>query len=149
MAKKRIAIDLANVNAATDGKRLTTLAWGDEVEVVGEDDKGLTVHLQRLSDKGASLALTPIEGRIKRPAKESGVKVSDITEPAAGPGTVLRLDFVDVQQGDGAVLQTPGGAVMLIDGGDNQLFSRYLAARFQGSSAAQPRDIDCILVTHG
>lgn len=149
MAKKRIAIDLANVHAPDNGKPLTTLAWGDEVEVVAEDDKGITVHLQRLADTGASFTLTPVEGRIKRPSKESGLRVSDITQPAAGPGKVLRLDFVDVQQGDGAVLETPGGAVMLIDGGDNQLFSRYLAARFQGSSAAQPRDIDCILVTHG
>src|SRR5688572_12734474 len=111
MAKKRIAIDLANVYAADDGKPLTTLAWGDEVEVVAEDDKGITVHLQRMADTGASFTLTPIEGRIKRPARESGLKVSDITEPAAGPGKVLRLDFVDVQQGDGTVLETPGGAV--------------------------------------
>jgi hypothetical protein len=39
--------------------------------------------------------------------------------------------------------------VILVDGGDNQLFARYLAARFPDSSNDEPRKIDCILVTHG
>jgi hypothetical protein len=149
MPTKRIAIDLANVYAADDGKPLSTLAWGDEVEVLAEDDRGLTVRVHRLSDTGASMVLTPLEGRIKRPSRESGLTVADITQPVETPSKVLRLDSVDVQQGDGAVLETPGGRVMLIDGGDNQLFSRYLAARFRGTSAAAPKTIDCILVTHG
>ena len=38
---------------------------------------------------------------------------------------------------------------MLIDGGDNQLFARYLANRFRGTKADKPKEIDCILVTHG
>ena len=47
---------------------------------------------------------------------------------------VLKVNFVDVQQGDGAVIETPDGKVMLIDGGDNQLFARYLAGRFRGTT---------------
>ena len=62
---------------------------------------------------------------------------------------VLRIDFVDVQQGDGSVIETPGGKVVLVDGGDNQLFARYLASRFRRTSASKPKEIDCILVTHG
>ena len=39
--------------------------------------------------------------------------------------------------------------MILVDGGDNQLFARYLAGRFRGTSLAQPKPIECILVTHG
>jgi beta-lactamase superfamily II metal-dependent hydrolase len=62
---------------------------------------------------------------------------------------VLSVDFVDVQQGDAAVVESPSGAVMLIDGGSNQLFARYLANRFPGTSATAPRKVDAIVVTHG
>lgn len=60
-----------------------------------------------------------------------------------------KVNFVDVQQGDGAVIESPDGKIMLVDGGDNQLFARYLAARFRGTSEANPKEIACILVTHG
>ena len=62
---------------------------------------------------------------------------------------VLKVNFVDVQQGDGAVIESPDGKVILVDGGDNQLFARYLAGRFRGTTAANPKEIECILVTHG
>jgi ribonuclease BN (tRNA processing enzyme) len=62
---------------------------------------------------------------------------------------VLSVNFVDVQQGDGTVIESPDGKVILVDGGDNQLFARYLAGRYRGTSAEKPRTIDCILVTHG
>ena len=55
----------------------------------------------------------------------------------------------NVQQGDGAVIESPDGKIILVDGGDNQLFARYLAGRFRGTTAANPKEIDCILVTHG
>jgi Metal-dependent hydrolases of the beta-lactamase superfamily III len=38
---------------------------------------------------------------------------------------------------------------MLVDGGDNQLFARYLASRFRNTSIDKPKEIECILVTHG
>ena len=59
------------------------------------------------------------------------------------------MNFVDVQQGDGSVIESPDGKVILVDGGDNQLFARYLAGRFRGTTPASPKDIECILVTHG
>jgi beta-lactamase superfamily II metal-dependent hydrolase len=61
---------------------------------------------------------------------------------------VVRVNFVDVQQGDGAVIETAKGKVILIDGGDNVMFARYLAARFRRTSEARPKEIECILVTH-
>lgn len=61
---------------------------------------------------------------------------------------VLKVNFVDVQQGDGMVIESPDGKVIL-DGGDNQMFARYLAGRFRNTSLQQPKPVDCIVVTHG
>jgi hypothetical protein len=47
------------------------------------------------------------------------------------------------------VLETPDGTVVLVDGGENQLFARYLAARFAGTSADAPKRMACIVVSHG
>jgi hypothetical protein len=53
--------------------------------------------------------------------------------------------MVDVQQGDGMVLETPPDEhdetrIVFIDGGDNKLFARHVAARFlhRQSSASDP-----------
>lgn len=105
------------------------LYWGDAVEPL-EPASGTTRKI-RFTRNGA-----PAEGRIKGEAKLRDTPI-------------LRLSMVDVQQGDGLVLETPGGKRVLIDGGDNQLFARHVAARFRGSSAAQPVIFDAILVTHG
>ena len=62
---------------------------------------------------------------------------------------ILRLSMIDVQQGDGMIVETPGGQTIFIDGGDNKLFARHAAARFPNSSAAAPKVVDAIIVTHG
>ncbi|WP_299226561.1 MBL fold metallo-hydrolase [uncultured Psychroserpens sp.] len=64
---------------------------------------------------------------------------------------VLKISMVDVQQGDGMIVESPDGKVMFIDGGDNKLFARHAAARYQykNTSKDQPMDVDAILVTHG
>lgn len=72
----------------------------------------------------------------------------EVAVPPREPG-VLSVDFVDVQQGDGALIRTPAGRVITVDGGDNQLFARYLAGRFRGSSDQEPQEIDAMIVTHG
>jgi len=107
-----------------DGRTLV-LAWGDPVEVLGQEDGRTRV---RVAGRG--------EGTVR----------GNLPTRAEG---VLQFAMVDVQQGDGMVLQTPKGKVMFIDGGDNQLFARYAAARFRGSSAENPFQVAAILVTHG
>lgn len=62
---------------------------------------------------------------------------------------LLRLSMIDVQQGDGLILDTPEGKLVTIDGGDNQLFARHVAARFSGTTAQKPLKIDAMIVTHG
>jgi beta-lactamase superfamily II metal-dependent hydrolase len=62
---------------------------------------------------------------------------------------ILRFSMVDVQQGDGMIMETPGGKVLFIDGGDIKLFARHAAARFPGTTAENPLIVDAIVVTHG
>lgn len=147
-AEHVLNVDLAKVMrmAGTQKKFVTMLAWGDPVTVTGTTAKRLEVEVafdKALPD--GSLETQTVAGFIepKAPLKPADLVVK------RSESAVLRVDFVDVQQGDGSVIETPKGRVVLVDGGDNQLFARYLASRFRRTSAARPRAIDCLLVTHG
>lgn len=136
-----IDVDLAQVYADKARKKLLrTLAWGDEITVVGKGDGSLKVEFVRYKSENGSVVADKETGYIKA--------VDGLTRPPES-NKVLRVNFVDVQQGDGAVIESPDGKVILVDGGDNKLFARYLAGRFQGTSKAAPKRIDCMLVTHG
>jgi beta-lactamase superfamily II metal-dependent hydrolase len=138
-----INVDLAKVSD-DDGEFIRYLAWGDFVEVVGAPAANpVRVKATKMvAQPDGSVKPVPITGKIKQPP---GVSV---VLPRAD-NRVLKVNFVDVQQGDGAVLETPAGKVMLIDGGDNQLFARYLAGRYRNTSVDRPLGVDCILITHG
>jgi beta-lactamase superfamily II metal-dependent hydrolase len=147
MTEFLIGVDLADVYDAPDrGELVRTLAWGDRVEVLERDAEHLKVATRRYPEAGdGSVGSEPFEGYIR--ARED-VPVDRIAV-AADEARVLRVDFVDVQQGDAAVIESPEGKIVLVDGGDNELFARYLAARFPDSTADDPQEIDCILVSHG
>jgi hypothetical protein len=138
----RVGVDLANV---FDGscRFLTTLAWGDDVEVVERTPQRATVKVPMLVPDNGSFTPGFRTGFIRKPTAKTLLPVG----PAAPK--VLKVDVVDVQQGDAALLETPDGKTVLVDGGENRLFARYLAARFRGSSAAASRVVDCIVVSHG
>jgi beta-lactamase superfamily II metal-dependent hydrolase len=65
------------------------------------------------------------------------------------PKSILRFSMIDVQQGDGMIIETPEGKVIFIDGGDNKLFARHAAARYAGSMKSKPQPVDAIIITHG
>jgi beta-lactamase superfamily II metal-dependent hydrolase len=146
-AKHVVNVDLAKVFRTADRKGLLQiLTWGAPVEVIKVTSKHVEVKatdFETLPD--GSIKPIPISGFIVPPG---GTKPADVVIERA-KNNVLKVDFVDVQQGDGAVLETPKGQVMLIDGGDNQMFARYLASRFRGTSDDRPKEIECILITHG
>lgn len=108
-----------------------TLAYGDAVEVLRELDGWTEV---RALDRFNGRATGFVRGR-----------------PRLRDRGVLKFSMVDVQQGDGLILETPEGRVVFIDGGDNQLFARHAAARFRHREPTPeaPLDVDLILVTHG
>lgn len=144
-----VNVDLADVWADTGRKKLLrTLGWGDEVSVIAITKTAVEIEaIVYKAEPDGSVTSIKLPGFIV-PTKSSGIKPADIVIKAAS-NNVLRVNFVDVQQGDGAVIEAPDGTLILVDGGDNQLFARYLAGRFRGTSAAKPKDVDCILVTHG
>ncbi|HVF57348.1 MAG TPA: MBL fold metallo-hydrolase [Pyrinomonadaceae bacterium] len=150
-AKHLINVDLATIKVpAADGNKAETrvLAWGDEVEVVDVTAEHVEVKVTIFKPQpDGSVKPARVSGFIK-PPKSGKIKPADIVVEKKD-SRILKIDFVDVQQGDGSVIETPKGKVILIDGGDNQLFARYLANRFRGTSETKPREIDCILVTHG
>lgn len=144
-----IKVDLADVYEKADGKKLLhTLAWGDAVEVLETTPKYIRVGIAKFEKKSDGSILPVQTEAYICPRKSSGVQTADVVIPQAD-NRVLKVNFVDVQQGDGAVIESPDGKIILVDGGDNQMFARYLAARFPGTTAAEPKEIECILVTHG
>jgi beta-lactamase superfamily II metal-dependent hydrolase len=154
MSEYVINVDLARVTFPSLDKPgetdLRVLGWGDTVEIAdpAQDITDAGVRITRTVFKSApdgSVENHKITGTIKA---GKGIKGRDIVVEKA-KSKVLKIDFVDVQQGDGSVIETPEGKIILIDGGDNQLFARYLANRFRDSSDENPRFIDCVLITHG
>lgn len=144
-----INVDLADVWGEADRKKfLRTLAWGDEVTVTTQTATRIDVETVYFNEQLDGSILPVKEVGFIEPRKSSGVKTADVVRPR-NQNDVLKVNVVDVQQGDGAVIEAPDGKVILVDGGDNQMFARYLAGRFRGTTAANPREIDCILVTHG
>lgn len=149
-ARHIINVDLAKVYETPNKKNfIRTMAWGDFVEVLNVTKDHVEVRVFKFEPlpDGAGFQSIPSSGFIV-PSKSSGVKPSDVVTEKKN-NRILKFNFVDVQQGDGATIETPKGKIVLIDGGDNQLFARYLAARFPNTSENKPREIDCILITHG
>ena len=117
------------VDVRVDGwEKPYQLYWGDKVELLGAD-----ARLQRIRFHRSGI---PTEGAVK-------VDAIFRAEP------ILKFSMVDVQQGDGMVIETPAGKRVLVDGGDNVLFARHIAARFGGSTPDKPEIFDAIVVTHG
>jgi beta-lactamase superfamily II metal-dependent hydrolase len=144
-----INVDLADVWAAADRKQLIrTLAWGDQVTVVAKTATTVEVEFVDFIEQADGSVLPRKTSGFIKPSPASKIKAADVARPLA-QNEVLKVNFVDVQQGDGAVIESPEGKVILVDGGDNQMFARYLAGRFRGTSKTNPKRIDCILVTHG
>ena len=121
--------------ATGKGKPFLTLAFGDAVEVLPDTQNE---HPGFTKVRALSYFDGTAEGFIKGvpPLRDTGI---------------LKLSMIDVQQGDGLVLETPKGKIIFIDGGDNKLFARHAAARFRHrkSTSEKPLEVDAIIITHG
>ena len=62
-----------------------------------------------------------------------------------GQAGVFEVRFMDVGQGDAALLRSPGGRTVLIDGGAN---GRLLAQRLGEALPPRDRSIDMVIATH-
>lgn len=144
-----LAVDLATVWSGSNRSGfIRMIGWGHPVEVLNVTDKHIEVRVWRFEPQSdGSEKPIPTSGFIV-PTKASGLRPADLTIPKA-QSPVLKMDFVDVQQGDAAVLESPAGKVVLVDGGDNQLFARYLAGRFRRTTDDKPFKPEAVVVTHG
>jgi len=132
---KFIGNDFVELHAERDADSdvVVQVAFGDAVEVLDEHDGWLRLK-----------ALTAWNGRLSGWADNTpALKLRD--------EGLLKFSMVDVQQGDGMVLETPSGKIVLIDGGDNKLFARHVAARFQHlrPTPDTPLDVEALIITHG
>ncbi len=144
-------VDLAEVWESPERNGyLRTLSWGDWVKVIARTDEHLEIRARKFTKtpEGPEVA-EEISGFLV-PRRASGITTEELTKPA-DENDILKVSFVDVQQGDGALIETPKGRTITLDGGDNQLFARFLAGRLNSppTSAEHPRRIDCILISHG
>ncbi|MDT0554626.1 ComEC/Rec2 family competence protein [Patiriisocius hiemis] len=131
-----IADDFVSVyrkNAQGKNKKSDILIFGDPVEIVEYNSQKRETKVKVLNRY-----FSPYEGYVKGKPK------------TMSKGT-LKMSMVDVQQGDGMVLQTPEDKIIIIDGGHNKLFPRHFTARFKykRSHKNNPIPVDAIIVTHG
>jgi beta-lactamase superfamily II metal-dependent hydrolase len=123
-----------------DGTRppLATLFWGDELEVLGEQGDNRVVALPRRQwDATAGHYVdTIVQGWLPK-----RVRLRD--------SKLLKIRFLDVGQGDAAMLETPSGKFVLIDGGEEDDLRRYVNVAFAHLMKTAPLPIDAIVITHG
>ncbi len=144
-----INVDLADLGGQNDRKDfIRTLGWGDCVTVTKKTSTSIQVETVAFDEQSDGSILPVKKSAFITPSRASGIAAADVIRPCSD-NVVLKVNFVDVQQGDGSVIESPDGKVILVDGGDNQLFARYLAGRFRGTTLANPKEIECIVVTHG
>ena len=118
---------------------LATLFWGDSVEVVGQEADG--DHLVEMRRRVWNEEKERYQTDTRQGVLPRRARFRD--EP------LLKVRFVDVGQGDGAIVETPGGRILLVDGGEEEHFRRYINVAYSHLLKDGPLHLDAILVTHG
>src|SRR5215213_3395619 len=135
----RIPVFAADASGKRTGdKKLKTIVlfWGDEVKVSGKQGDQHVVELQQREW---------IDGKYQT-VKYAGLLPKKTT---FRDRSVLKVRFVDIGQGDGAIVETPKGQILFIDGGEEEHMRRYINVAY--SHVLRTRALDCaaIIVTHG
>ncbi len=142
MAQKIVGDDLLKIYEKSEGKKMiiTTLAWGDPIEVGAQDQNEIAVKISARFRKNGELVSRTVDGFISARAK--------LLDP--GQNDVVKYSICDVSQGDASVLETPKGKRIFFDGGENDQFARYLAVRYSSYNEETNRlPVDAIVLTHG
>ncbi len=122
---------------------LKMLYWGDDVDIVdlseNDDPQAKEVRV-RVHNYG----LRRMQDGVIRKKKGQPLRFR-----TGADRYLLETTFVDVQQGDATLILTPDRRLLVIDGGEAKFLARLLAATFPNTSAANPVDIDALIITHG
>lgn len=119
-------------------KRLATLLWGDNVKVIGKSGEfwKLDFTTRQWDDQARRYAWKKHDAFISGKAKFRD-------------DALLKVRFVDVGQGDGAIVESPQGQIVLVDGGEEEHLYHYLTASWAHVLRTRPVDLAAIVVTHG
>ena len=131
-------VSVYEMDQAGKKQRLATLLWGDTVRVVKKtgDRYELDFTTRRWNED---------TGRYEWIKHEAFISAK--TKFRDGP--LLKVRFVDVGQGDAAMIETPKGELLLIDGGEEAHLRNYFLASWAYVLRSRPVSIAAILVTHG
>ena len=117
---------------------IATLFWGDSVTVVGNEGGQ---HKVEMSRREWNSGTNHYETKVRTGTLPKKTRFRETP--------LLKVRFVDVGQGDAAIIETPGGRVILIDGGEEEYLRRYVNVSFSHVLATTPLHCDAIVVTHG
>ena len=118
--------------------RLATLLWGDNVRYVGKS--GDWVELDFTTRRFN-------ETTKKYEWKKHPAFISSETKFRDTP--LLKVRFIDVGQGDAAIIETPKGELVLLDGGEESHLYNYMSASWAHVLRTKSLNIAAIVVTHG
>ncbi len=117
---------------------IATLFWGDSVKVLGLRSGQHMVEISRRVWNSATnhyetqkrIGALPAKARFREEA-------------------LLKVRILDVGQGDAAIVETPRGRLLLIDGGEEEHLRRYVNVAFSHILRTRPLHCDAMVVTHG
>ena len=117
---------------------ICTLFWGDSVRVVGKSGGQHKLEFARRSwdPKSRHYQWNKVVGVVS-----GSVRFRD--DP------ILKVRFVDVGQGDAAIIESPKGRVILLDGGEENHLKNYVTAAWAHVLRTRPLNCDAVVVTHG
>ncbi|MGH7845330.1 MAG: ComEC/Rec2 family competence protein [Candidatus Binatia bacterium] len=121
----------------TKANLVATLFWGDQIRVVTEEGEEVAEMWRWIWDAQNRRYrwvryLCALPARIK-----------------FRPGPVLKVRFVDVGQGDAAIIETPKGKVLLVDGGEEEHLRNYIKKAYSHILRTRPLHCNAVVVTHG
>ena len=145
MEEKIVANDLLKIyeKVVVKGKPkkriVTVLAWGDALQVGKKKGNEIPVRVNARFWRNGEYVSGWRDAFVSDRAK---FMLKDSNE-------VVKFSVCDVGQGDASILETPKGKRVFVDCGENKLFARYIAARYENRAADNRLPVDAVVLTHG
>lgn len=112
--------------AATGTKAVDHLLWGRKVHVIGAAKNGrLPISLWKALPEASDTPAAKKKKGAKKAAPYGWIRKADIQDKP-----ILEVVFVDIGQGDGALVVMPDGKRILVDAGKDTNMRRFLEWRF-------------------